>query len=132
MSPVIGFETEDFLRGKIVAPGWYLMEIMSVGEKPSSNGESTNYPTEGRIICNDDDGTTEYAGVPVMWNFNSKFKSAIIAFLAAMGQKVEPGQRVNLDAAVSHKVAVYVDNKTYEGRVLNNVNHQYRSPKQSA
>lgn len=129
--PIVGFEQEDFLRGKIVAPGWYLMEVKEVGEKPAANGESTNFPTEARIICNDDDGSLDFAGVPIVWNFNSKFKSAILGFLAAMGQEVQPGQRVELKAAEGRKVAVYIDNKTYEGRILNNVNHQYRSPKQS-
>jgi hypothetical protein len=127
--PIVGFDEQDFLRGKIVAPGWYLMEIGSVGEKPAANGESTNYPTEGTIIKNDDDDSTDFAGVPVMWNFNSKFKSAILAFLAAMGQEVTPGQRVQLEAAVGKKIAVYVDNKTYEGRILNDVKHKYRAPK---
>jgi hypothetical protein len=127
--PIVGFDEQDFLRGKIVAPGWYLMEIGSVGEKPAANGESTNYPTEGTIIKNDDDDSTDFAGVPVMWNFNSKFKSAILAFLAAMGQEVTPGQRVQLEAAVGKKIAVYVDNKTYEGRILNDVKHKYSAPK---
>ncbi len=126
--PVIGFDEQDFLRGKIVAPGWYLMEIKEVGEKPAANGESTNYPTEGTILQNDDDSSKDYAGVPVIWNFNSKYKSAIIAFMAAMGQELTPGMRVELKAAEGRKVAVYVENKTYEGRILNNVNHKYRVP----
>ncbi len=130
--PVIGFDQEDFLRGKIVAPAWYVMDIKEIGEKPAANGESTNYPCEGRIVCNDDDGSTDFAGVPVTWNFNSKYKSAVIAFLSAMGQELAPGQRVELKAAEGRKVAVYVDNKTYEGRILNNVNHQYRSPRTAA
>ena len=127
--PIVGFDEQDFLRGKIVAPGWYLMEITSVTEKLAANGESTNYPTEGVIIKNDDDDSTDFAGVPVMWNFNSKFKSAVLAFLAALGQEVVPGQRVELEAAKGHKVAVYVDNKTYEGRILNDVKHKYRPAK---
>jgi len=126
--PIIGFDEQDFLRGKIVAPGWYLMEIKEVGEKLAANGESTNFPTEGVILQNDDDGSKDFAGVPIIWNFNSKFKSAVIAFLAAMGQEVQPNQRVDLSAASGKKVAVYVDNKTFEGRILNNVNHKYRVP----
>lgn len=127
--PVVGFDEKDFLRGKIVAPAWYLMEITEVNEKLSANGESTNYPVEGTIINNDDDGSTDYAGVPIIWNFNSKARGFIIGFLQSMGQDVKPGMRVELGAAVGRRVVVYVENKTYEGRILNAVNHKYRAPK---
>ena len=122
--PVIGFEDKDFLRGKLVNPDWYLMEINSVDEKPSKDGGSTNYMVEGTIIKSRS-GDEAFAGVPIIWNFNSKAKGFIIGFLESLGQKVEPGMRVELAGAAGHKLYVYVENKTYEGRVLNSVNHKY-------
>jgi hypothetical protein len=125
--PIIGFEDKDFLRGKLVAPAWYRMRITEVGEKLSSNGESTNYPVEGEIIRNAQDGSTDYAGVPIIWNFNSKARGFMIGFLQALGVDVKPGVRFELGAAVGKELDVYVENKTYEGRVLNTVNHKYRA-----
>lgn len=127
MSPVVGFEDKDFLRGKIVAPAWYLMNIDDVTEKPSAAGDSTNYVVEGTIIKNAQDGTEEFAGVPIIWNFNSKAKGFIIGFLQALGVDVKPGMRVELSAAAGKQLQVYVENKTYEGRLLNAVNHKYKA-----
>jgi hypothetical protein len=124
--PVIGFEEKDFLRGKIVAPAWYLVEVNEVTEKPSADGGSTNYPVEATIIKNATDGSTDYAGVPIYWNFNSKAKGFTLGFLQALGQDVTPGMRVELAGAVGHQLEVFVENKTYEGRLMNTVNHKYR------
>lgn len=126
MSPIVGFTEEDFLRGKLVPPTWYLMEITSVEEKPSKDGGSTNYVTEGKIL-QDEAGSTEYAGVPITWNFNSKARGFILGFLQSLGVDVKPGMRIELAAAVGRKLYVYVENKTYEGRVLNSVNHKYKA-----
>jgi hypothetical protein len=127
MSPVVGFDEKDFLRGKIVQPAWYRMRIDEINEKPSANGESTNYPVEGTIIRNSQDNSEDYAGVPIFWNFNSKARGFIIGFLQALGVDVKPGQRIELSAAVGKEIDVYVENKTYEGRLLNAVNHKYRT-----
>src|SRR5689334_14116705 len=124
--PIVGFDEKDFLRGKIVAPAWYLMQIETVTEKPSADGGSTNYVCEGTIIKNAQDGTTEYAGVPIIWNFNSKAKGFMIGFLQSLGVDLKPGMRVELAAAQGKQLQVYVENKTYEGRLMNAVNHKYR------
>ena len=57
------FSKRDLLRGKVVTPAWYRVRIESVGEapaKPSEKGPSTNYPVEGTILFNADNGTTEF------------------------------------------------------------------------
>jgi hypothetical protein len=126
--PVIGFTEDDFLRGKLVSPAWYLMEIVTVDEKPSKDGGSTNYPVEGKII-KAEDGSTEYAGVPIVWNFNSKARGFILGFLESLGVNVEPNSRIELKGAEGRQLWVYVEHKTYEGRVLNAVNHKYRMAK---
>lgn len=130
MSPIVGFEDKDFLRGKIVLPAWYTMRIEEITEKPSADGNSTNYPVEGTILKNAEDGNEEFAGVPIYWNFNSKAKGFMIGFLHALGVEPKPGQRVDLTAAVGSVIDVFVENKTYEGRILNSVNHKYRATKQ--
>jgi len=124
--PIVQFDERDFLRGKIVQPAWYDVRIDEVGEKTSSDGGSINYPTEGTILRNSDDGTEDFAGVPIVWNFNSKARGFMLGFLASMGIEPKPGQRVEMGGTVGHVVSMYIENKTYEGRILNAVNHKYR------
>jgi hypothetical protein len=129
MSPIVGFDDKDFLRGKIVTPAWYRMKIEEITEKPSADGGSTNYPVEGTIIRNADDNSEDFAGVPIIWNFNSKARGFMIGFFAALGVELKPGMRVELNGAVGKELDVFVENKIYEGRQLNAVNHKYRQPK---
>ena len=126
MSPIVSFGEEEFLRGKIVAPAWYLMRIDEVTEKPSKAGDSTNYVIEGIILKNAQDDSTDYAGVPITWMFNSKAMGFMIGFLQSLGVDVKPGMRIELAAAQGKELQVYVENKTFEGRLLNAVNHKYK------
>jgi hypothetical protein len=105
------------------------MRIEEVGEKPSKDGGSTNYTVEGIVLKNADDDSEDYAGVPIMWNFNSKAMGFMIGFFQSLGHEPKPGQRIDLEAAVGGTLEVYVENKTYEGRILNSVNHKYRPAK---
>jgi hypothetical protein len=60
---VVQFGQRDLLRGKIVTPGWYRVRIETVGEAPakaSEKGPSTNYPVEGTILFNGDNGDVEF------------------------------------------------------------------------
>lgn len=127
--PQVTFGQRDILRGTIVTPGWYLVEINSVGEasaKASEKGPSTNYPVEATIIKNADDGTTEFAGVPLDWNFNSKAIGFAVGFLQAFGVEVAAGQRFDLASAEGRQVEVFVENDTWQNRMVNRVNHKYR------
>lgn len=127
--PIIQFGERDLLRGKVVDPAWYRMRIESVGEAPakqSEKGPSTNYPVEGTIICNADNGDTTFAGVPVDWNFNSKAISFAVGFLQAFGVEIKAGTRFDLNAASGKELEVFVENDTYQGRMVNRVNHKYR------
>lgn len=126
MSPIIGFTDKDLLRGTVVPPGWYTVRIDSVGEKLAKNGESTNYPVEGTIIKNADDGTTVFQNTPLDWNFNSKAIGFAVGFLKALGMDVESGKRYDLSAAAGHSLDIFVENDIYEGRTMNRVNHKYR------
>lgn len=120
----------DINAGKIVEPAWYRVRIDSVGEAPakaSEKGPSTNYPVEGTILFNADNGSKDFAGLPLTWNFNSKALGFTVGFLAALGADVKPG-RVNLQAAEGKEIDVYVENGEWQGRIVNRVNHKYRKP----
>lgn len=126
MSPIIGFTDRDILRGKVVTPGWYRVMINSVGEAPSKDAGSTNYPVEGTIVKNADDGSTEFAQVPLDWNFNSKAIGFASGYLQALGYEVASGKRYDLANTAGKEIEVFVENGEYQGRIVNRVNHKYR------
>jgi hypothetical protein len=124
--PIVTFGERDLLRGRVVEPAWYLMKIEAVGEAPSKDGGSTNYPVEGTIIKNAETGDEKFAGVPIEWNFNSKAMGFSRGFLESLGVTLEAGKRYDLAAAAGELIEVYVENDTWQGRTVNRVNHKYR------
>jgi hypothetical protein len=102
------------------------VRIEAAGEKASKDGGSTNYPMEGVIIRNADDGSEDFAGVPLDWNFNSKAIGFAVGFFAAFGQTAEQGKRYDLNSAVGRELEIFVENDTYNGNPMNRVNHKYR------
>jgi hypothetical protein len=124
--PTVSFGARDLLRGKPVEPAWYTMKIESVGEAPSKDGGSTNYPIEGTILKNADTGDTTYAGMPIDWNFNSKAMGFARGFLESMGVQLEADKRYDLGMAAGEVIDVFVENDTWQGRTVNRVNHKYR------
>lgn len=132
MSPVISFSDRDLLRGKIITPGWYRVRIDSVGEAPakaSDKGPSTNYPVEATVLFNGDNGSVEFVNSPLDWNFNSKAIGFAVGFLKAFGVDVKPGVRFDLKSAEGKELDVFVENDTWQGRLVNRVNHKYRESK---
>lgn len=127
--PIISFSEKDLLRGKTVTPGWYRMKIDAVGEAPSKDGGSTNYPVEATILFNGDNGDKEFAGVPIDYNFNSKAIGFAVGFLQVLGVDVKPGTRFELSVAAGKELDVFVENGEWQGRLVNRVNHKYRVPK---
>lgn len=124
--PIIEFSDRDLLRGTVVEPAWYVVLINSVGEAPSKDGGSTNYPVEGTIIKNADNGDEKYANVPLDWNFNSKALGFATGFLRSFGVELSSGKRFELGSAVDKKLEIFVENGEWQGRMKNNVNHKYR------
>ncbi|MEM3038651.1 MAG: hypothetical protein QXE45_04570 [Thermoplasmata archaeon] len=128
--PIISFTEKDLLRSKIVTPGWYRVRIESVGETPSKDGQSVNYPVEAVIVCNADTGSEEFAGVPIEWNFNSKAPGFMVGFFQALGVEVQPRKKYELSNAAGKEIEVFVENQVtppeYGGRLRNTVNHKYR------
>jgi hypothetical protein len=125
--PIISFSQRDLLRGTVVEPAWYLMQIDAIGEAPSKDGGSTNYPVEGTILKNADTGDEAYQGVPIDWNFNSKAIGFAVGFLKSFGVDVKAGARFELTNAVGKTVEVFVENGEWQGRMVNRVNHKYRT-----
>lgn len=124
--PIIQFSDRDLMRGKVIEPAWYLVTINSIGEAPSKDGGSTNYPVEAVIVRNAENGNEEFAGVPLDWNFNSKAIGFAVGFLQAFGVDVKAGARFDLANAVGKQVEVFVENGEWQGRIVNRVNHKYR------
>lgn len=130
--PVISFSDRDLLRGKIVTPAWYRVRIESIGEAPakqSEKGPSTNYPVEATVMFNGDTGAVEFTGVPIDWNFNSKAIGFAVGFLQSFGVDVKAGTRFDLKSAEGREVDVFVENDTYQNRLVNRCNHKYRTPR---
>lgn len=127
MSPIIEFSEKDLLRGKLVTPAYYRVIIEEVGESLSKDGGSTNYPVEATILFNGDTGDTEFKGVPIEWNFNSKAKSFIGDFLKILGVDAKAGVRFELAQAKGEQIDVFIENGEWQGRMLNRVNHKYRA-----
>jgi hypothetical protein len=119
-------EPSDLLRSKIVKPGFYVLKIKSMGQKPSNNGESINYPVEAEIVC-EANGDTTYKGVPVSWMFNSKAMGYVVGFLEAVfpGQKAEANKRYDETMVVGQSVVAAVANGVYNGAPQNQVQHNY-------
>ena len=137
MSPIVEFTDEDFLRGKIVTPGWYRVRVNNVMEKPAKgdNPKTTKiFPMEGTILYHADSGSEEFSGVPTppSWNFNNNPNASgfILGFLKAVtGDPEFNAKRAELKATEGKEVDVYIDNDTFNGRVVNRINHVYRTPR---
>lgn len=128
--PIVQFSARDLKRGTVVTPGWYRCKVEGVGDAPAKDGKSTNYPVDATILFDGDSGDTTFAEVPLdNWNFNSKAIGFAVGFLKAFGVDVQPGQRFDLNASAGRELDVFIGNKEYQGRTLNDVTHQYRVPK---
>lgn len=124
---LIEFSNEDILRGKLVEPSWYKLKIGEIKTSMSKAGDSTNYAVEMTIIRNSDNGSEEFAGVPVTARFNSKAKGFMVGYFAALGIEVGPGKPFNLGASEGREIDAFVERKEYEGKLSNDITHKYRA-----
>ena len=124
--PVVSFSNRDLLRGTIVEPAWYRMRIESVGEELSKDEKSTNYPVEGTILFNGDNGNVNFKDVPITWNFNSKAMGFSKGFLISLGVELKADTRYELKAAEGKELDVFVENGVWQNRPVNRVEHKYR------
>lgn len=129
--PIVEFSQRDLLRGTVVDPAWYrvfIEEIDAEGEASKDN-KSTNYKAEGTILFDGDTGDTKFKGVPIGWNFNSKAMGFTRGLFEAIGLELKSGERYRLESCAGREVDVFIGNKPYQGRILNDINHQYRAIK---
>lgn len=127
--PIIQFSKRDLLRSTVVVPAWYRCKIENVGEKLANDGGSTNYPVEATIIRNADNGDEKFKDVPLDWNFNSKALGFIAPFIEALGETPAENKRFELGEAKGAEIDIFVGNKVYNGRTLNDPGLGYRKPK---
>jgi hypothetical protein len=123
------FSNRDMKRSVIVEPAWYRAKVISVVDSLSAKGDSTNTTVECEILFNGDTGDTKYAGVPVFLNFNSKAPGFGVGFLQALGVDVVVGQRYDAKASEGMELDMFVGNGEWQGKMKNQVNHEYRKPK---
>ena len=128
--PIVEFSERDLLRGKPIEPAWYRVFIEQVDAEGtlSKDQKSTNYEMEGTVKFNGDSGDTTYANYPITWNFNSKAMGFSRGLFEALGVQVQAKERYRLEAAAGREVDIFIENDTYQGRIVNKVNHKYRAP----
>lgn len=130
--PFVEFTESDLLRNKVVAPAWYRLQLGEVSEwTPTKKQDSNNCTIEATIVVNADNGSSDFAGVPLTLQFNDKVtaRGFIEGFLRALGEDVQAG-RYDLAAARGKVVDAFIENENYEGRIRNRCNHKYRQVKQ--
>lgn len=130
--PIIEFSERDLLRGTVVEPAWYRIHIEEIDAEGqlSKDQRSTNYNVEATILFNGDNGDMTYTGIPITWNFNSKALGFARGLFEALSIVLKPRERYRLEFATGKDVDVYIGNKPYEGRILNDINHKYRKPRE--
>jgi len=127
---IFTFSDSDRLRNKIVEPGWYVLDIQAHRDwTPSKNGDSNNCFYECVILKNADNGSTEFAGVPVelMFNDKPKAKGFIEGFLNALGVDIVSNARYDGNSAVGKKIEAFIENNMYNGRLSNKATNAFRT-----
>jgi hypothetical protein len=125
---------KDLVSGKVYDPGWYRVRLDSFASNPSKNLESpsTNYVYQGTILFNADTGDKKYEDHPIQIMFNSKALGFTKGFLMGLGIKEEDiteDKRWTFENALGKEIDVMVENDTWDGRLVNRVNHKYRQPR---
>src|SRR5579864_6206134 len=110
---------EDKLKGKVIPPGVYKVEVHYVEEtKAGANAKnpgSQNWNVQFTII----DG--EYKGVSVYKTFNETAPGFAVPFVEACGGKLNPKEAFELDfhRTVKTHLRVVVSNSLYNGTMKN-------------
>ena len=124
------FDNTDIKRNIIVEPAWYRTRILEVGSpEVSKKGDSFNTTVKAIILRNADNGSEQFADVPIFYMFNTKARGFALGWLEALGHKVESAQRVDLKAGEGMEIEQFIGNRTYEERLQNDPQHKYRAAK---
>lgn len=127
---IVKFSASDMLRDTVVDPAWYVLDINQHRTwTPTKDGQSNNCHFDCTIVKNADNGDASFAGVPVVLQFNDKptAQGFIRGFLRVLGVDLKAETAYNLNAAVGKQIEAMVENDTYNGRLVNKVNHKYRT-----
>jgi hypothetical protein len=127
---------KDVMGGKTYDPAWYRIRIDSYANSPSKNLEkpSVNHVYEAVILMDADTGDTKYAEHPLTIRFNSLamgFTKGLLMALGVSEDDIKEGARFDFKSALGKEVDAYVDNKLYDGRMINDVTHKYRAPRRA-
>jgi hypothetical protein len=131
---ILEYNEDDLKANKVVDTGWYLVSIDEAEDKASKDNKSINTWLRGKIIKEDDSGSTENAGVstPFPWIINNKKEArwASVGLMnAAFGEEIKPGERRDTSALAGRKVVMFIGKDLYEGNMKNVTTNQYRAPK---
>lgn len=109
---------EDFLKGKLLEPGWYAALVKDITEETSKKGDSQNWKIEFQIL---EDGP--FKDCIVVKTFNEKAPGVAIPFFTAIngGKDIEADKEYDFSLCKNRKIRVYVGNKLYENRQINEV-----------
>ena len=119
----ISFTEKDLKRGATVEPSFYLARIDDVGQAPAKDGGSMNYPVDLTILKDATNGSEKFNDVPVTFQFNSKAMGFAIGFMKVLNPELElkADQKYDLESAKGQMIEVFIGNKEYNGRILNDV-----------
>lgn len=125
---------KDLISGKVYDPGWYRVRVDSFSQAPSKNLEkpSTNFTYQGTILFNADTGDKKYEDHPLTWMFNSRAIGFTKGFLVGLGipeSDITEDKRWTFESALGKELDIFIENDTYDGRLVNRVNHKYRTPR---
>lgn len=112
---------EDQLKGKVVPPTVYIVEVHSVEEQKAGpnakNPGSQNWNVQFTIV------EGEYKGVSVYKTFNETAPSFAVPFVEACDGKLNPKEPYELDfhRTVKKRLKVVVSNQLYNGTMKNQI-----------
>lgn len=110
------FSEEDILRGTLVKPTWYPVEISEVNDITASTGVGGSEITV-KIL----DG--QFKGVPVNIRYYENAPGFSKNFVSALGATVKAGLEVNFDSKlVGKRLEAYIKNsKSNKGNDFNEI-----------
>lgn len=98
------FTQDDILRGTIVAPSWYPVEVFEVEDVTASTG-ANGTKISVRVLGD------KFTGVPVSVTYYENAPGFSKKFIEALGAKVEAGKSFDLDDKLKgKKLRAYIKN----------------------
>lgn len=112
------YTQEDLLRGTLVEPGWYPVEIYDVEDVTASSSGAAGTKIGFRLI-----GEGKFKGIPVERAFYESAVGFSKKFLEALGVKLAAGMQFDFDDKLKGKrLEVYIKNNvSNKGNSFNDV-----------